>query len=216
MNALNIFNRIAVVLLLLVVIFISAVIMVDTFINVIDSSTLLDAISPTLDFLGRFGLAGILFLVLLISILLLILELYIRRPQTVTVANLETGKARISVTSIADQIRQDVIRVSEIHNARVRVEPKGKGIVARLLVEISQDIDVPGKTQVVMQVVQNTVSSKLGLKLIDTKMTLVYVPPSPARPGGIFVSETSGTRQVMEREEGRKEAEEQPPATPSG
>ncbi|GFP23762.1 hypothetical protein HKBW3S09_01227, partial [Candidatus Hakubella thermalkaliphila] len=32
MNALNIFNRIAVVLLLLVVIFISAVIMVDTFI----------------------------------------------------------------------------------------------------------------------------------------------------------------------------------------
>ncbi|GFP22918.1 hypothetical protein HKBW3S09_00385, partial [Candidatus Hakubella thermalkaliphila] len=180
------------------------------------SSTLLDAISPTLDFLGRFGLAGILFLVLLISILLLILELYIRRPQTVTVANLETGKARISVTSIADQIRQDVIRVSEIHNARVRVEPKGKGIVARLLVEISQDIDVPGKTQEVMQVVQNTVSSKLGLKLIDTKMTLVYVPPSPARPGGIFVSETSGTRQVMEREEGRKEAEEQPPATPSG
>ncbi|GFP21365.1 hypothetical protein HKBW3S06_00591 [Candidatus Hakubella thermalkaliphila] len=216
MNALNIFNRIAVVLLLLVVIFISAVIMVDTFINVIDSSTVLDAISPTLDFLGRFGLAGILFLVLLISILLLILELYIRRPQTVTVANLETGKARISVTSIADQIRQDVIRVSEIHNARVRVEPKGKGIVARLLVEISQDIDVPGKTQEVMQVVQNTVSSKLGLKLIDTKMTLVYVPPSPARPGGIFVSETSGTRQVMESEEGRKEAEEQPPATPSG
>ncbi|GFP25029.1 hypothetical protein HKBW3S25_00479 [Candidatus Hakubella thermalkaliphila] len=216
MNALNIFNRIAVVLLLLVVIFISAVIMVDTFINVIDSSTVLDAISPTLDFLGRFGLAGILFLVLLISILLLILELYIRRPQTVTVANLETGKARISVTSIADQIRQDVIKVSEIHNARVRVEPKGKGIVARLLVEISQDIDVPGKTQEVMQVVQNTVSSKLGLKLIDTKMTLVYVPPSPARPGGIFVSEASGTRQVMESEEGRKEAEEQPPATPSG
>lgn len=216
MNALNIFNRIVMVLLLLVVIFISSIIMVDTFINVIDSSTVLGAINPTLDFLGRFGLAGILFLVLLISILLLILELYIRRPQTVTVANLKTGKARISVASIADQIRQDVIKVSEIHNVRVRVEPKGKGIVARLLVEISQDIDVPSKTQEVMQVVQNTVSSKLGLKLVDTKMTLLYVPPAPPRPGGMLVSEAPAAHQVMESEEGRKEAEEQPPATPSG
>jgi uncharacterized alkaline shock family protein YloU len=209
MNALNTFNRIVMVLLLLVVIIISVVIMVDTFINVIDFPTVLDVISPTLDFLGPFGLAGILFLVLLISILLLILELYTRRPQTVTVANLKTGKASISVASIADQIRQDVIKVSEIHNARVRVEPKGKGIVARLLVEISQDIDVPSKTQEVMQVVQSTVSSKLGLKLVDTKMTLVYVAPSPARPGGMLVSEASGTRQVMESTGEREEIEGQ-------
>jgi uncharacterized alkaline shock family protein YloU len=216
MNALNIFNRIVMVLLLLVVIFISSIIMVDTFINVIDSSTVLDAISPTLDFLGPFGLAGILFLVLLVSILLLILELYIRRPQTVTVANLKTGTARISVASIADQIRQDVIKVSEIHNVRVRVEPKGKGIVARLLVEISQDIDVPSKTQEVMQVVQNTVSSKLGLKLMDTKMTLVYVAPSPTGPGRMLVSEASPTHQVVESGGGPEEVKGQPPATPSG
>ena len=216
MNALNIFNRIVMVLFLLVVIFISSIIMVDTFINVIEFSTILDAISPTLDFLGRFGLAGILFLVLLISILLLILELYVRRPQTVTVANLKTGKASISVASIAEQIRQDVIKVSEIHNVRVRVEPKGKGIVARLLVEISQDIDVPSKTQEVMQVVQNTVSSKLGLKLVDTKMTLLYVPPAPPRPGGMLVSEASAAHQVTESGGGQEKVEGQPPAAPSG
>ncbi len=209
MNALNIFNRIVMVLLLLVVIFISSILMVDTFINVIDSSTVLGAISPTLDFLRPFGLAGILFLVLLISILLLILELYIRRPQTVTVANLKTGKARISVASIADQIRQDVIKVSEIHNVRVRVEPKGKGIVARLLVEISQDIDVPSKTQEVMQVVQNTVSSKLGLKLVDTKMTLIYVPPASPRPGGMLVSQAPATPQVTESTGAREGVEGQ-------
>jgi hypothetical protein len=83
-------------------------------------------------------------------------------------------------------------------------------------VEISQDIDVPSKTQEVMQVVQNTVSSKLGLKLVDTKMTLLYVPPAPPRPGGMLVSEAPAAHQVMESGGGQEEMEEQPPATPSG
>ncbi len=176
----NIFNRIVVILILLFLVFWSLTAIFDVFFNFISFQ---DAFARTVSFtdvLGKFGLAFVLLLVLILCIVLLVLEFYIKRPSTVRITGVKSGMAVMSLSSVSEHVRQDVVKIENVKDVKVRVSSKAGGAAIRLLLGLAEGIDVPAKMAEVSEVVKNTVINKLGVKLTDMKVTVVHLAGVPA------------------------------------
>jgi len=165
----NTFNRIVLVLLLLLVMVLCSL----TLIVPMESLRIIQQQAGALaDLLGRVRYVvrlpvGILLALIvdLIGILLIILE--VRRPEAkaISVEQAGGGEVTLSVASIADQLKAELDQLPEVVQAKPKVSAKRKGVVVELDARILAEAGVPNKAERIVETIRRVVEQRMGLKL---------------------------------------------------
>ncbi|MBN1660598.1 MAG: alkaline shock response membrane anchor protein AmaP [Anaerolineae bacterium] len=179
----NVFNRLVVILLLLVIIVLAAIVAI-----VPEYSLRLAAV--TFDWLyqgaanymenNRLFFAGMRILIggatILLGLLLLWLELRRPRKRTIRAQKLAGGEAHITVESVEQRLAYNIDQLPDVVRVAPRVEGKPRGVDIDLLLETSPEIDVPMKTDEVMQVTREVIVDRMGLKLGTVRVKIKHAP----------------------------------------
>jgi hypothetical protein len=116
--------------------------------------------------------------VAVIALVLLVLELRVRRGQTVALAGDPTS--RLATDTLVQRLRSDVEAIPEIDQARPQIYPRRRSVDVDLLVTTAPNVDVPSKAAQVGEVARATIES-LGLK--PGKVSVQLRHTSRAWPG---------------------------------
>jgi hypothetical protein len=180
----NVFNRLLVVLLLLLIIIAAALV-------VIVPQETLRLVAITFDWLhqgavnymnsgdrllfaaGRVLGGGILIVACLI---LLWLELRQPRKKTIRVQKLAGGEAHIAINSIEQRLAYNIDQLPDVIKVSPRIIGRTRGVDIDLLLETSPDIDVPMKTEEVLEVTREVIVERMGLKLGKVQVKIKHAP----------------------------------------
>jgi hypothetical protein len=181
----NIFNRVVLVILLLVAMVLCTLVLVlplSTLRTIAfqagNLADLLERVRP----IALLPIGILLALILdLAGVLLIILE--VRRPaaKSITVEQTSGGEVTLSIASIADQLKTEVGQLPDVLQARPRVSAKRNGVVVELDAKIAAEAGVPEKAERIVETMRRVVEQKMGLKLVrPPKVNIEAV--RPARP----------------------------------
>lgn len=172
----NIFNRVVMVILLLLAL---AVSVVFTIIPV----HLLDVVSKATRLLWTqsvemaplvFVLIGIAFIML--WFLLLVLELWRPPKRTVRVEKVSGGQAEMTVDAIAQRVVYRVDQMADVVTVKPRIHAGRSGVDIDLDLETTPDIDVPTKTEEVCAAVKDVIEERMGLRLNRIRVKVRHAP----------------------------------------
>jgi len=171
----NIFNRVVMVILLLLAL---AVSVVFTIIPI----GLLDVLSNAITLLARsvqmarpvFVIIGIGFV--LLWFLLLVLELWRPPRRTVRVEKVSGGQAEMTVEAIAQRVVYRVDQLADVVSVKPRIRAGRGGVDIDLDLETTPDIDVPIKTEEVCGVVKDVIEERMGLRLNRIRVKVRHAP----------------------------------------
>ena len=176
----NIFNRIVLVLLLVVLILVSATAIVlpqQTFTalqNVVDNLA-----SYTSQFAGWALMTGVLLVVIALCILLLWLEFRRKASRTVRVEKISGGEARVAIESVVQRVQYNLDQLPQIVSVKPRVSAKGRKMDILLDVETTHDVNIPAKTEELSQLTRAVIQEQMGLKLGKVVVTVRHAPIPP-------------------------------------
>jgi hypothetical protein len=188
----NAFNRIVMILVILVVFFVLTIGLFVPFeslavIGGVAGSTLhtLNRIRPEflLPFRALLILCAILFDMLLIG--LLVLEIRGPARRTLRVAKVGGGEVSVTAESLAERIQYHVDQLADVIGVQVKVAPRGGGVDLDLNIQTGADVNVPEKAEQVLEVTRQVVEDKMGLKLARKPRINIHAMPYPgvvARP----------------------------------
>lgn len=171
----NIFNRVVMVVLLLLALAASVVF-------IIIPVRLLDVVSDAITLLAQsiqvarlvFVLIGIGFI--LLWFLLLVLELWRPPRRTVRVEKVSGGQAEMTVEAIAQRVVYRVDQLADVVNVKPRIRAGRGGVDIDLDLETTPDIDVPTKTEEVCAVVKDVIEERMGLRLRRIRVKVRHAP----------------------------------------
>ena len=169
----NIFNRIIVVLLLLFLIVLSIVSAVNVFAHIFKWS---DVSSNILNSTSSVNIAAavlILLLILAVAILLLIFEFYKRKAKTAPLSAVKSGGAMIDLKSASQQIKEELLKVKDISDLKVKAAPKSDGVIVNVFAKLRKGLIVSVKMQEVIEKASKFASENLGFKIIKTNFTAI-------------------------------------------
>jgi hypothetical protein len=180
----NVFNRLLIVLLLLVIIVLVVIVavvpresfsVVGTFSDWARDGT--DAYMSSDQWpvfaAGRVFVGGA---IVLVCLFFLWLELRRPRKKTVRVQKLSGGEAHIAVDSIAQRLAYNIDQLPDVIKVSPQITSRSRGVDIDLLLETSPDIDVPMKTEEVLQVTREVVGDRMGLKLGKVQVKIKHAP----------------------------------------
>ena len=180
----NVFNRLVVILLLVLIILATALI-------VIVPQQTLGLVSGTFDWLrqgaadymssgdrlffvgGRVLVGGV---VILSCLILIWLELRRPRKRTIRTQKLAGGEAHITVDSIEQRLAYNIDQLPDVVKVSPRINGRARGVDVDLLLETSPDIDVPMKTEEVLEVTREVIVERMGLKLGKVQVKIKHAP----------------------------------------
>jgi len=200
----NIFNRVVVVLTLLVLIVLVTATAVIPHIVLVDVGAWLSGwgnyfgaqIAPGWRLTGGIAVALIFDL---IALVLLYLELRPRRKRYIRVQQVRGGMATIETDSIIQQLKYKLDPIPGVIEVEPKVNARRDKVQATVDVEVSAGVNVPERAAQLMNVVQSVLVDDLGLQ--------VYGKPEVR----IKVAEPTGRPSVMQPEpRSRPEPEPQP------
>jgi hypothetical protein len=180
----NVINRLIVILLVLVIIILVAVI-------VIAPKATFDLSGQALDTAGRytelwsgpqywpiFASGRVIFGLALILVCVVILWLELRRPRkkTIRVQKVAGGEAHIAVDSIAQRLSYNIDQLPDVVKVSPRITGRSRGVDVDLVLETTPDVDVPMKTEEVLQVTREVVEDRMGLKLGKVQVKIKHAP----------------------------------------
>ncbi|MFO7928708.1 MAG: alkaline shock response membrane anchor protein AmaP [Candidatus Humimicrobiaceae bacterium] len=169
----NIFNKIIVVLILLFLILVSLVSIVNEFIDYFKWSDVATTLfNPSID-INPFVSSLALLFVFAISIFLMLLEFYRKRQKKAKIYKVKDGNAMITVGSIAKQVENSTKELEGTQDINVKINPKNKGIIINMIVELDEDVNIPEKMQEIINMAKEVASEKLGIKILKTNLTIV-------------------------------------------
>lgn len=180
----NILNRLVVILLLLVMIVVVAVTAIEPDGALKSASVFFDWLSQgaseyqtgtdwALFALGRVLIGGA---VVVVCLILLWLELRRPRKKTIRAQKMAGGEARIAIESIAQRLAYNVDQLPDVIKVSPRITGRARGVDIDMLLETSPDIDVPMKTEEVLQVTREVVAERMGLKLGHVQVKIKHAP----------------------------------------
>jgi len=126
--------------------------------------------------------AGIGLAILVDLILLIILWLEIRRPRLkgVRVQRIEGGEVELATDSISQRLAYYIDGLAGVNKVQPHVVSRGKTVDVVLDLETTHEVeDIPAKTEEVVQVATKVVEEQLGLKLNRIKVNLRHQPYPP-------------------------------------
>ncbi|TEU14885.1 MAG: hypothetical protein E3J21_14675 [Anaerolineales bacterium] len=182
----NVFNRLVVIVLLVVsmIVLPVALVMVLTrpdMVIVIGQQSLMRLTAIGEQFQLRFILAGALSAVLTFVVCGLLLWLELRRPygKAVRVQKVSGGEAKVTTDSIARRLAYNIDQLTDVISVKPKVLGKGKGVHVRLNVETGPEIDVPAKTEEISKVAREVIEERMGLKLAGKLEISIKHTPYP-------------------------------------
>jgi len=180
----NIFNRIVVILLIL-----AALILAVCVVVVPEGSltVLRDIFEVSRQEAARYmaGSDHLLFLVarvivggaiVILGLVLLWLELRRPRKKLIRVQKMEGGETSIAIDSISQRVAYNVDQLPEVIKVTPHITGRSRGVDIDLQLETSPEIDVPMKTEEVLQVIKDVVEGRMGLKLGKVKINIKHAP----------------------------------------
>ena len=119
--------------------------------------------------------AGLLF----VAILLLLLEL--RRPRRLTVRVRQAGGGVVELTteSVARSLEYHVGQLPGVTKVRPEVTSRGDSVRVFLDLETDPALDVPAKSEEVIQLAHEVVEGKLGIRLAPVRVSIRQAPYGP-------------------------------------
>ncbi|MCL4417434.1 MAG: alkaline shock response membrane anchor protein AmaP [Actinobacteria bacterium] len=168
----NIFNKIIVVIILLFFIFISFLSIINEFIGFFSWTDIANKVFNPKTNINPYVSILALLMVIVICVFLLLLEFHRRRTKIAKIYNVESGKAMITLSTISQQIKDSVMKVKGLQNVRINILPKQSGIIINLMVELSQNLNIPEKMTEIINVARDVSLNKLNIKVIDTNLTI--------------------------------------------
>ena len=86
------------------------------------------------------------------------------------------GEAHIAVDSIAQRLAYSIDQLPDVVKVSPRIVGRSRGVDIDLVLETSPDIDVPMKTEEVLQVCKEVVEERMGLKLGKVQVKIKHAP----------------------------------------
>ena len=177
MNALN---RIIVILLLVISLVALGILL---FLSVVRLDASLVTLSQALAF-ARSEQASFYWLLfsvvigLLFLACLLLLWLEIRRPKAraVEVQEIANGGARVTIDSIVQRLEYNIAHLQDVVSARPIVRAKGNGVDVLVKLETAPEIEVPMKTEEIVQLTRDVIEGQMGLKLHNVEVEITHAP----------------------------------------
>lgn len=180
----NIFNRLVVILLIILVIIATALIIIvpqETF--RLTSATFDWLRQGSADYIsgpdrllfaaGRVVVGGA---TVLICLILLWLEVRRPRKRTIRTQKVAGGEAHITVASIEQRLAYNIDQLPDVVKVTPRISGTSRGVDIDLALETSPDIDVPMKTEEVLEVTREVIGERMGLKLGKVQVKIKHAP----------------------------------------
>ena len=166
----NIFNRIIMIIAMLCLIVFSIVAIVNIFVSLFEWSTISDGISSYATN-HPYILAGILFLVLVIALIILIFEFYRRKINLANISTDQSGKTMVTLKTTAMQIRESLNNIQGVIDSKVKVIPRQNGIIIDIFSKLFTGMSVVDKTKEIRETASNFASKNLGFMVLQTNYT---------------------------------------------
>lgn len=170
----NVFNRIAMSIILLAFVCVTLVISLLPMVVMDGLRYALNAagesMNPTTQLLGAiFGL-----LMATGAFLLLIAELRPPARQSVVLSQVAGGTAELTNESVAIRVKRVAETVTGIREATPSIRSHGKTVSITLKLVTDSDIDIPQKSEEVMQLVRTETESKMGVPIKFLRVTVKH------------------------------------------
>jgi len=169
----NVFNRVLVVIeiLLLIVLLITSMVMIRPMLT--NASATLEQL--TYLFESRLPTSYIIFLVcalLLVFVLLVLLWLEVRphASNRVLIRGRDGTQTSVNTASVAESLRHHIDDIPDVFNVKPSVQGRRNGVDVLLNLETTPEIDIPAKMQEVSQAARDLIEGKMGLKLAGVKV----------------------------------------------
>ncbi|RME54164.1 MAG: hypothetical protein D6790_16990 [Caldilineae bacterium] len=107
---------------------------------------------------------------------LLLLELWPRRRRGVRVQTVEGGSVELDTASIARRLEWHLDQLADVITVVPHVKARGSAVDIQLDVETAPDIDVPMKTDEVVEVTRDIIEEDMGLKLGKLDVRIRHAP----------------------------------------
>jgi hypothetical protein len=194
----NVFNRLVMIVLLVVGMIVLPVVIVLPVMLVmvparadIVTITVQEALSRLITSGGQnqllFVVVGISLAILTFIVCGLLLWLEVRRPRgkAVRVRKVSGDEARVTTDSIARRLEYNIDQLAEVVSVKPKITAKGSGVHVRLNVETGPEIDVPAKTEEISQVAREVIEERMGLKLAGKLEISIKHAPYPKDWSGV-------------------------------
>lgn len=182
----NTFNRVVIVILLLIAIVACTISSVLPIRTVDTLSRQLDGLADFFERLRpiiRIPLGILVALTLdVVFVLLIILEIRRRAPKSIQVEQTSGGEVKISVASIADRLNYEVDQLPGVLRSKSSVAAKRGGVTVELDVEMAAKLDVPQKAEQIVETARRVVEETMGLKLSQPPKVNLRAVPHPKEP----------------------------------
>ena len=110
---------------------------------------------------------------------LLVLEVWMSRSQGVRIRTAQGGSAELDTGSISRRLTWRLDQLAEIISVVPSVKSKGGSVDIKLEIETAPDVDVPMKTDEVVDVTRDIIEQDMGLKLGKLDVRMRYAPIDP-------------------------------------
>lgn len=167
----NVFNRIIMIIAMLCLVLFSIVAIVNVFMNLFEWSAVADRITSYIANQNPYILAGILFLVFVVALIILIFEFYRKKVKLANISNDQSGKTMVVLKTSAAQIRESLGNVHGIIDPKVTVAPRQNGIIINIFSKLITGINVADKTKEIRETASSFASTILGFKVLQTNYT---------------------------------------------
>jgi uncharacterized alkaline shock family protein YloU len=179
----NVFNRVVVILSLLITMVVSAIFFIVP-VSVLQAvtpflqqlQTNLAAMTGTRELLRLGGGLVFTFLIWIFCAALLWLEVRRPRSKTIRVQKVSGGEAQLTTDSIASRLEYNIDQLADVIKVKPTISPGRKGVRVDLEVETSPEIEVPMKTEEVQQLTKDIVENRMGLTLDSVRVVIRHAP----------------------------------------
>lgn len=162
----NIFNRVAMVLIILALF--ALVVLLVLFPRDI-AQAIQVAMGNVLELLnvGQFFIVFVAVCALILLVLLVFLWLELRRPQMkmVRINAAKSGEAQLGIQSVASSLENRVDELQGVRKAEAQVISHGKDVDVLLNLDTSPSVNVPMLSDQIVELTRNIVETQLGLKI---------------------------------------------------
>jgi hypothetical protein len=179
----NVFNKLVVIILLLVLLAFSLMLALfpaqtlqaisTAFAHAASWVQALAANQPLLYALGRVGLAV---LALVVVLPVLWQQIRRRRPRAVRVITEGGSAASVTTDSVARRLAWHIDQLADVVSVEPHVWGTGKAVNVRLDVQTRPEIDVPMKTDEIVSVAKEVITERMGLQLGKVQVHIDHAP----------------------------------------
>ncbi len=107
---------------------------------------------------------------------LILLELWPRRQRGVRIHTREGGSAELDTSSVARRLAWHLDQLAEVITVLPDVKARGSSVDVRLEIETAPDVDVPMKTDEVVEVARDIIEQDMGLRLGKLDVRIRHAP----------------------------------------